>query len=375
MIAWVQSAVARWFGPAFLVAFALRATASLAAPAGAALVIGDSLYAGRSVLPACSQAARAVSDRLQHLGFVVDTAIDAPAISLRNALNSFADHVAAAPPGAAVVYVCAEGTAVGSRLFLLPSDVDLQQPLRPETQGVVVRALVNALAGSKGTLVAELSMPAGTNAAAPVSALRDTLPDGLHLAMTIGDGKPAGLLGMRLAGNAAEPDQGWERLTAMLQATPLNPAPALAVYTPTPAAPPPVAAAPVTLAPPPEPIAPPAPEKHDSTSVAPQVPAVAPPAPAPAAARPSPPPQPPRPAERPPERRVVRARPPAFTNGDERTRRLQIALAHRGFYGGPIDGGADAGTEQAIRAYQSSLGDRQSGTLTQTEIVRLLNNW
>jgi peptidoglycan hydrolase-like protein with peptidoglycan-binding domain len=78
--------------------------------------------------------------------------------------------------------------------------------------------------------------------------------------------------------------------------------------------------------------------------------------------------------ERTPERRVARSYPSTPT-GDERTRRLQIALAHHGFYGGTLNGVADFRTVEAIRAFQASLGDRASGTLTQTEIVRLLNNW
>jgi hypothetical protein len=60
---------------------------------------------------------------------------------------------------------------------------------------------------------------------------------------------------------------------------------------------------------------------------------------------------------------------------DPRTRRLQVALARRGFYRGPLNGVASLRTAQAIRAYQVALGDAPSGALTQTEIVRLLNNW
>jgi peptidoglycan hydrolase-like protein with peptidoglycan-binding domain len=60
---------------------------------------------------------------------------------------------------------------------------------------------------------------------------------------------------------------------------------------------------------------------------------------------------------------------------DARTRRLQAALAFRGFYRGPLNGVASLRTVQAIRAFQATLGCPPTGALTQTEIVRLLNNW
>jgi peptidoglycan hydrolase-like protein with peptidoglycan-binding domain len=60
--------------------------------------------------------------------------------------------------------------------------------------------------------------------------------------------------------------------------------------------------------------------------------------------------------------------------GEDRVRRLQAALTRHGFYHGPLDGIADSRTVQAILAYQISVGDPPSGTLTQTEIIRMLNN-
>lgn len=174
MTARKRPVAARWLGPlspVLLAALLLRATASLAASPGVALVIGEGRYAGQAVLPACSQAAQAVSARLQRLGFTVDAAIDVPVATLRDTISNFADHVAEAPSGAALAYVCAEATAVDQRLFLLPSDLDLRQPIRPETQGVVVRALLNAMAETKGMLIIELGKPASVDTTPAAKAL------------------------------------------------------------------------------------------------------------------------------------------------------------------------------------------------------------
>jgi peptidoglycan hydrolase-like protein with peptidoglycan-binding domain len=82
------------------------------------------------------------------------------------------------------------------------------------------------------------------------------------------------------------------------------------------------------------------------------------------------PPEVPQTAKTAPDAKTARVRP----TGEDRVRRLQAALTRRGFYHGPLDGIADARTVQAILAYQISVGDPPSGTLTQTEIIRMLNN-
>jgi len=58
---------------------------------------------------------------------------------------------------------------------------------------------------------------------------------------------------------------------------------------------------------------------------------------------------------------------------DPRTGRIQVALARRGLYGGQVNGVADAGTTEAVRAFQRALGDPPNGVLTQIQIVKLLN--
>lgn len=341
-------------------ALMLGATGSHAASFRIALVVGDGQYAGQPALPACSKTAHAVSAFLRQEGYIVNEAIDGSAVALRDALSDFAGR-AAAYHEPALVYVCAEATAVDRRLFVLPSDVDLHGSLRPETQGIVLRALLNAMAGTEGIMVAELSLLPGADPAPVTAALQEALPDGLHLALTVGDGKQAGTLGNRLVSNSLALGQGWDRLAAALQG-PSNGVPAaVSLYEPTPVPPAAVAAAtPVPAVAPPGTVLPGAPVDKDE--------AVAPP--------PAPPPAPetaeaPQTEKKVPDAKTARTKPA----GEERLRRLQAALTRHGFYSGPLDGVADSRTVQAILSYQISVGDPPTGTLTQTEIIRMLNNW
>jgi peptidoglycan hydrolase-like protein with peptidoglycan-binding domain len=305
--------------------------------------VGDGQYAGRATLPACSQTARAVSARLRRLGFTVEESLDGPAVSLRDALSEFADRVAASREPA-LVYVCAEATAVDRRLFVLPADVDLQQRLRPETQGIVLRALLNAMAGTKGIMIAELSMQPGADPSPATAALREGLPEGLHLVLAAGEGKQAGTLGTRLANDETALDQGWDQLASSLLG-PSGDAPS-AVSSPAPL---PSPAAPVAVASLPTAVAPVAAERPLASENT----------------------EKPNTVKRTADDKTGRPRP----SGDERIRRQQAALTRHGFYNGPLDGVADNRTVQAIRSFQISLGDRATGSLTQTEIIRLLNNW
>jgi hypothetical protein len=92
------------------------------------------------------------------------------------------------------------------------------------------------LARTKGSLVMELAVPTGTVAAPAARTLEGELPDGLHLAMTIGDGKQAGAFGRLLAGDAAVPTQDWAVLVAALRNSVAGVAPSITVYAPEPAA-------------------------------------------------------------------------------------------------------------------------------------------
>ena len=45
----------------------------------------------------------------------------------------------------------------------------------------------------------------------------------------------------------------------------------------------------------------------------------------------------------------------------------------QGIYTGPVDGVMNERTRTGIRAWQGRLGDPRTGSLTQMEVVRLLN--
>jgi hypothetical protein len=414
----------------------LHLTPGLADPAGTALVIGEAGYAGQPMLPRCGRSAQAVAARLRRLGFTVEQAIDAPTVTLQSTLEDFAYRSAAAPEIPTLVYVCAEAIATDSRLFLMPSDVNPQKVQRPQTQGIVARALFNAIAGTNGSLIIELGVPAGTNAAPAVSSLREGRPASLHLALTVGADEQVGALGERLASDDTEIGQGWDRLVPALQAGGHGPPPAIAVYAPPPAPFVPPSASSVPAQPPPGPPPSGSPDRSQTPAgnaaardgaqpsgpppapitTVPEValppptgPEVAPPpqpgaggtgaAPPEASTAAAPPPvtppsrpgvassiaAPPAP-EHPPARNGSSAsraaqsgtktvRPAAAANGrDGRIRRLQILLSRRGIYSGPLNGVADDRTTRAIRAYQSVIGDPMTGTITESEVVRLLNN-
>jgi hypothetical protein len=403
------------FSP-LLLALAASVLVPLSAEAGGgnALVIGESSYAGVTVLPNCQHAADLLSARLRGLGFTVDELVDASAGATRVAINRFAGDVASMPDQPSFAYVCGAGITEERRLFLLASDVDLQLPLDPETQGVVVPALLNAIDGSNGTLIGELAMQSTGDERPTLEALRDRLPSGLHLAVTMTDAQHAGSLGRVLAEDATPLTGGWDGLAPVLRAhadksvvalyapppAPQQPPAAVATPAPPPAtkptpptapasdtgpapaiapasdtAPPPKSApAPVAAAAPPPPPPPPDLAPATPTTPAPQTAMIAP---LPVISIPPAPPEqpvarPPRPAE------PARIRPPRGASYPRvsglRAERLQIALRDQGLYNGPVDGVMDTRTIMAIRAYQISIGRPSSGTLTGSEIIQLLNS-
>jgi Putative peptidoglycan binding domain len=373
-----------------------------AAPRGTALVIGIGTYDNKPLLPACIATAHAVSAHLRTSDFAVTELIDPGGIVLRSAVGDFADAVLSQNPTApALIYVCARAATLDHRIFLLPADATPEAMLRLQTEGIVLRALMNTFAGSNGMLVADLGMSAK---AADVTATAQDRPDALHVALRAGAGDRVGSFGKHLAVTpldmpAAADGFGapWNRVATALQ-TAADTGPGVAVAVTPPAAvvaqksaPPPstpepappyglVAAPPSGAAPlPPGVTAMQLPPPAATSAATPTAAAPSPPPPAApatttvAAANPAPPPQqasasqpPPRPA---PPSHIPQA------HADSRTSRIQEALARRGFYHGPVDGVSTPRTVSAIRAFQVSLGDSPTGGLTQIEVVKLLNVW
>lgn len=405
-----------------------------AAPRGTALVIGIGTYDNKPLLPACLRVANAVAAHLRANGFAVDELTDPGGIVLRSAVGDFADSVLSKSPSApALVYVCARASTLDHRIFLLPSDATPEAMLRLQTEGTVLRALMNTFTGNNAMLVADLGMSAN---AADIQAAAADRPDALHVALRAGLGDRLGRFGELLAdskldesaaANTAVPSGAvWDRLSAKLRAdadpeagvaVAVTPASAVAQPSAMPAAS--AAAAPQTALPPstaaaslpppagaagvaPSPNVAASPEPQPKVAAVPLAsPNVLPAAPAPespvassfaapppstsAASQPSGPQN--HPASAPPQRlATVSPAPPHPASvapmsrttappGDSRTSRIQEALAQRGFYHGPIDGVEGLGTTAAIRAFQVSLGDSPSGGLSRIEVVKLLSAW
>ena len=405
---------------------ALAGLAGLAAPAqaasvGAALVIGTDVYAGQSRHTACDTVAQYVGNRLRAHGFAVQVLLDAPSVALRSALDGMAAQLGGALPGQTLIYVCATGLMDGPRLFVLPADADLQAAVQPETQGVVMQALLNVLAGTGGAVIADLGLaepdaaPHGASGIEAAQALlRARLPHGVHLALESDTTSAVGTLGRALAGDAVPLDAGWGAMAVSLRPAaagasltaqtiflgdvqPLQPAPLPPPPAPPSAVPPsPVAPQPATDAPALLPAAlahPLLPGPHtapvSSVLVAslPPYPLAAGAVPTGAAARNGPAPAQTAPAAQPAKlppitvaAKPAAALPPGHRHGDthdaraaQRIAHIQSALVAHGEYAGPVDGTMTARTIAAIRALQTHLGYSATGTLTPAEIVLLLN--
>jgi peptidoglycan hydrolase-like protein with peptidoglycan-binding domain len=328
---------------------------------GLALVIGSDANASPA---ACAQVASAVADRLRQLGVTVQLLLHPSVVELRGALDDMAADQATRSPGSTVIYACASAVDDGRRLFVVPSAQDRYEPLQPQTQGVVVQALLNALSGSNGTLYADLNLPKDSSPSPFVG----RVTDGLHLALAVARGGNPAAIGRRLADQSVRIDQDWQQIANALQAgadpaamtlLPISAPPTAAVGTSTPP----------SAAPPPAPAAPPLPVAPMASSAPSDAIAVVPPAATPSA----------------PLGSVERAAPlhtlPGRSADNDarpvigRTARIQAALAHRHIYDGLIDGLMGPGTITAIRTFQGSLGDAPTGVLTGLEIVRLLNQW
>ncbi|MDR6291643.1 peptidoglycan-binding protein [Inquilinus sp. 2KB_12] len=417
-----------------LCALALVPQQASAEAAKVALVIGNSAYQGGPPLAACDQSARGVGTWLQRQGFQVEQAIDVSSVAMRSAIGNFVTLASGAPQKTAIIYVCTYAAVSNQRLFMLPVDTDPRQPTRLETQGIIVKALLNTLVGTNGVLFADLGMAPDKNAADAVDLLQSGLSPGVHFAFVARNDGGIGQLGHGLPGLLGNSGQDWGRLASAFQAqngpsradrltvfapptgpmttaqditggsAPVPPPAVVAVAAPPPPSPPP----PAVVAPPPAPAA--APEKAPEPPAAPAPAAaeVAPP-PAPPSAEPPKPavpmplqlvpphplagtppvetttaaadqPTPPAPATSgvgaptPPDAAVATpAAVPPTPRADARTSRIQTALARRGFYAGAPSGRMDSRTKDAIRAFQTTLGDRPTGVLTQIEIAKLLN--
>ena len=203
-----------------LLASALLALAprlAAAEPGKAALVIGNGTYQGGASLAACGQSARDVAGWLRQRGFTVEEAIDAGAVAMRSAIGSFVTQASGAPQRTAIIYVCSYAAVSNQRLFLLPSDSDPRQPVRLETQGVILKALLNTLGGTNGVLFADLGTAPDRGTADAIDALQTGLPAGAHFAIVARNDAGVGSLGRALPGLLGGAGQDWARLACRVR--------------------------------------------------------------------------------------------------------------------------------------------------------------
>jgi hypothetical protein len=362
----------------------------------AALVIGNGIYESGQPIAACDRSARNVGGWLQRQGFEVDQVLDASSVTMRSAIGNFVTLVSGAPQKTAIVYVCTYASVANQRLFMLPADWDPDQPSRLETQGVILKALSNTLAGTNGVLFADLGVQPNKAASDAIDLLQSELPAGVHLAIVARDDQGIGTLGRGLPALLASSGQDWGRLSAAFQAQyGSSQGDNLAVFAPLTGPMPPTAAAapPLQLNPVAAVVASAAVGNSGPASEMQVEPPPARPAAPPQAVGTKPPyptPQHPRAmapmtantpaanatarsAQRVETISIVPRSKPAAPEARPRDLRIQVALASLGFYAGPPSGRLDTRTRHAIRMFQTKLGARPSGVLTPTQIVELLN--
>lgn len=355
---------------------------------GTALLVGIDDPAGKAD-HACDQAAHDVGARLREQGIAVQSLTNPSAVELRSAIDDFAAGLEGAAPAAALVYVCGPAVAAGSRLFVMPPGADPDAHADLASQGIVVQAFLNALAGTGGTVFADLGLAAPADEVARARTLR--VPSGLHLALNLSLRGNGAWVGRSLASTGVALSQGWDAVAAGIAAG--RPADA-AWFQPPPATladaqetarrPDPANAAPAKAAPSSNPSPAQAPGASEATPPAPR--AIAPaghraaakPAREPHAAQASASIAPPAqrgtwPAKLPDASAQVPTGPVATPAETGRIERLQAALARKDFYQGPISGRLDPYTQRSVQLFQRSLHAPETGALTQAEIIRLLN--
>ena len=341
-----------------LTAGAVLALASLGAmqPATAqtaqrvALVLGNGAYVVQQPVPGCPPAARAVADRLRSAGYDVVDRNDVSGGGFDAALADFSGRLAKAPGAGAFIYICGRGASLNDRAFLLPVSATLERPTDLFTQGVLVKAVYDALSRNKaGPSVVALDVmpPAGAKPTGFDTVAQTAASDGLA-AITVFEaspfpaGTPLSAALVATLGSAPTIENG-AFLTALQQRLGSTSATAIAVVRQPKTAGIIVGRPAVAAAPPVTP------------------PVATPPVATPPVATPPVQP-PPTPDATMPEEDLMTL---------ENRRRMQEALKLLGYYNGPLDGVFGPETRAAIRRFQMQVMSEPTGRLTPQQASRL----
>jgi hypothetical protein len=165
-----------------------------------ALVIANGGY-GSGATTGCGELGRDVATALHADGFHVEQAIDGSSVIIQSAILSFARQLKDERT-TAVAYVCSHVASREKRLFLLPVGVDLKEPSRLQTQGVVVKAVLNALDNTDGVLLGDL----GTTDVPDAQESLDALVAAQNVQMAL-SARPdfSGNIGKKLIAQLAQP--------------------------------------------------------------------------------------------------------------------------------------------------------------------------
>lgn len=313
------------------------------APQRLALVIGNSQYANLPPAAPCDASARVVAAALGRAGFAVTAKPNVTNGEMGAAIAGFADAVAKSPSANIVVYVCGYMVDFDKRAFLLPVSANLERDTDVLAQGLPARSFAETIARTKihaGVLLLDALAKPGS----PVSSALNPVIAGLRSAdlgaMMVGtaSAQPQGTtpLGAALSDALARPEIEAGALTAALSQK-IAPVSGVSVVMAQPSAQAWLVGGPVA-APAPPPVTP---------------------APAAVAAPVAPAPD-------------VQAAPGLATLPPTDQRRIQAALRRLGYYDGQIDGLVGPEQRAAIRRFQHELGTEMSGSLTASELARLL---